>query len=454
MKFKTFITNGIDTIRAIDWKNRRTQKITLGVGVLLIVFVVLISGNNNTPAEVASPLRTVELVDVAPYAQKESLSTNDGKAREMVARAETGGKVVRTLAAGAQVEAGAIIAELENSAQRAALLQAEGALEASQAGEEKTKNGLRPEQVTIRETSLESAKSGAVTTLLSAYATMDSAINDSADKMFYRVGLNAAPRFTITTKNTDYKYKLEQLRYELDAPLARESTQSTTLTTQSDLIAELATTEAEVRTARIFTDTTLMALTDAIAIDTVSDAQILSYRTMMTSTRASLTNTLSALAAARTSLETATINLKEGVAYSQDTDLAGASAAVKQAQGAYAAALSAYQKTIVRASFPGTILSCSAKVGDIISIGADVCRIKASGAGSYTSYALPLSAVKYTPVGAYVIVLTEQNTTKLIRVETGLVTAGSITVTGLTGTEHIIKDIRGLKEGEEVQIAK
>ncbi len=47
----------------------------------------------------------------------------------------------------------------------------------------------------------------------------------------------------------------------------------------------------------------------------------------------------------------------------------------------------------------------------------------------------------------------ENNTIRGIAVETNLVTTNSINVTGLTGNEIIVKDVRGLKEGDEVELA-
>lgn len=448
---KKYFERIVATIRTIDWKNRRTRGIAL-VSAVVLLALIFIGGGNDKTIETPTPLRSVTLLDVSSRAQKEIVSNTGNKVREIVVRAETSGKVTRTLGAGTRVAAGDVIAELENSAQRAALLQAEGSLEVAEAGQEKTKKGLRSEQISNRETSLENAKNTAVTTLLSAYATVDSSVNDTADEMFYRVGLDAAPIFTVKTKNESNENQIEQIRFELDTILVRQLSQGRSISTATDLIKELTATETEVRKVRNFTDMVLAALTDSIPTNTVSETEIAAHRAAMTAARTSLTSTLTSLSTARTNLETAAKNLEEGLAYSQDTDLASASAGVKQASGAYAAALSAYQKTIIRAAAPGEITSCSAKTGDVISVGADVCRISTTSMGANTSYTLPLSSVKYTPAGAYVFVVQEDNTTKLVRVETGLVTANAITVTGLLGTENIVSDIRGLKEGEKVEV--
>ena len=58
--------------------------------------------------------------------------------------------------------------------------------------------------------------------------------------------------------------------------------------------------------------------------------------------------------------------------------------------------------------------------------------------------------MKYTPAGAYVFTVNEDGVIEATSVETGLVRTDSITVTGLSGNEVIVKDIRGLKAGDSV----
>jgi multidrug resistance efflux pump len=346
-----------------------------------------------------------------------------------------------------------VIAEIENASQRAALLQAEGALEAARAAERKTTGGLRSEQISIRETGLESAKRGAVTALLSAYAAIDSAVDDTADQLFSGVELGT-PDLIFFSTNNQREVELERIRRVLASTLTRTASVSQTITVADDLEAEMARTEEEVRAARSFIDTLVAALNDAIPSSDFSVDTILAYKASVGAERTALTSALSSIALARASLATAKKTLEEGEGFSQETDLAGASAAVKQAQGAYASALAAYQKTVVRSSLTGSVLSCSVKMGDIVSFGADVCRIAGTPTASSSSFDLPLSAVKYTPLGAFVFVLEQTNRVRALEVETGLVTAGGILVTGLTGEEFIVRDVRGLVDGEEVALSQ
>jgi len=395
-------------------------------------------------------IRTVELIPAASYGQGTSNSASTAGV-ETVIRAETSGKIIQVLPAGTRVSSGATVAQFENAGQRASLLQAEGALEAANASLDKTKGGLRSEKIATLETAVESSKNSAIATLLSTFGTVDSAVRDTADQMISNAE-SATPKLNFSSSNSGRRTEIENLRVSLSSVLNRESSSSSSLSATSNLEAELTTTEAEVRQVRTFIDTLIAALNEAIPTGGISEATITSYKASATGARTALTGALSSIASARGSLETAQNNLEEGLTGAEDSDLAAAAASVKQAQGAYNAALAAYQKTVVRTTASGTVLSCNAAPGDVLSVGSDVCRIKTAGAAAGDTYTLPLSSVKYTPAGAFVFVVNENGTLEAIEVETGLVTANGIVVTGLFGDEHVVQDVRGLKAGEIVHI--
>ncbi|XKT74236.1 MAG: hypothetical protein ACJKTH_02695 [Patescibacteria group bacterium UBA2163] len=422
------------------------------VSVLIIASVGFVFFAPNTATDEVtvtekSPL--VTLIPVSEYTQGSQGTVHSGS--ETIVRAETSGKILSVLTPGTRVSRGTTIARFENASQRAALLQAEGALEAAEASFEKTQSGPRSEKIAILEASFRGAQSGAVNTLLSAYATIDSAIRDTADQMFSNPE-STSPNLSLTTSNDQRRINIENQRVFLTQVLTRQATVSSDISTSANLIAELNSAEIETRQTRTFIDALIASLNEAITSSSVTEADIASYKVAATNARTALTSTLSAITSARTALETATQNLEEGVAGAENTELAAAQASVKQAQGAYEVALAAYQKTIVQAGVPGTILSCNASIGDVLSAGNDVCRIKSAQTNSSDTYVLPLSSVKYAPTGAFVFVVTADNTLEAIPVETSLVVAHGITVHGLLGDEFIVTDIRGRKAGETVRI--
>lgn len=427
--------------------------------VAVVVAIVIIGGigfvtfgpQSGTDDEtVPDDRRAVELISVVDFAEGSESSTS-GAGSETVVRAETAGKITQVVPVGSRASAGTTIALFENAAQQAALLQAEGALEAAEASLEKTQGGPRSERIAVLETAVESAENSTVATLLSAYAAVDSAIRNSADEMFSNSETNA-PRLNFVSSNAQRISQLENNRVLMSVILDRQSSISTALSTNSDLEVELNATESEVRDALAFIDTLIAAINEAIPTGSITSSDIAGYKTSVSSARTTLTTSLSSIASARGSLETAEKNLEEGLVGAEDADLAAAAAAVKQAQGSYDAALAAYRKTIVRTDVSGTIVSCSAEVGDVVSVGSDICRVKTVSAAPGSAFILPLASVKYTPAGAFVFIVNQDGSLEVIEVETGLVTAGGITVTGLLGDEFIVRDVRGLKAGELVNI--
>jgi len=426
--------------------------------IAVIAAIVIIGGVGYTllgpkstdDEKTASDRAVVELIPVSEYALGSSGSSGTGN--ESVVRAETSGKITRVLPIGTRVSAGTVIAEFENASQQAALLQAEGTLEAARATLKKTQSGLRSEKLAVLQSNFESARSGAVATLLSAYASVDSAVRDSADSMFSNPE-GTTPRLVFASSNAGRRNEVENVRVTLGSLLSRQSSVSAKVSTGSDLSLELTMTEDEVRQTRAFIDELIATLNEAIATNGVTNADIASYKASATAARTSLTTSLSSIASARGLLETAKQNLEEGLTGAEATDLAASEASVKQAQGAYDAALAAYRKTAPRASVSGTILACNASVGDVLSVGADVCRIRSSaGSVSGDTFTLPLSSVKYTPAGAFVFTVSENGTLEALEVTTGLVTADGITIRGLFGDEYVVSDVRGLKTGEAVSI--
>lgn len=431
---------------------RKWVAVVLGLAIVSGVAYVFLSPQPETDDSLSSDIRSVvELISVSDYGEG-GANAPSVIGVESVVRAETSGKVVAVLPVGTRILKGSTLAQFENSAQQASLLQAEGALDATKASLEKTQGGLRSEKIAVLHTAFDTAESGAVTTLLSAYATLDSAVRDTADQMFSNPE-SANPLLFLASSNNQRRVDAENQRAFLGTVLRRESSASASISTDADLKAELTATEDEIRQARTFIDTVIAVLNEAIATNGVTESDIAAYKASATAARTALTATLSSIASARAALETAEKNLEEGLSGAEHTDLAVASASVKQAQGAYDAALSAYQKTIVRAPVSGTVASCNASLGDVLSVGSDICRIKtASGANVSDTFTLPLSSVKYTPTGAFVFIVSENGTLESIDVTTGLVSAHGITVHGLFGDEFVVRDVRGLKAGETVRI--
>lgn len=380
-------------------------KIGAGIAALVLVVggVAYVVGRSNPQAAPEVQIHSVEVWSVAELssgATPLSLVGSVTSKSEATVRAEKSGQVIRiNTSLGASILAGAIAAEIENASERAAVLQADAGLDAAQANLAKVSGGVRTEQrsileanVTAATAALESARSNALSALLSAYATMDSGIHATTDKLFTNPG-STDSRFNIITSDSRLTIQIESARDALSPYLAREASVSDSLSASSDLAAEIATTQTEVRAARNFLDLIVSALNKAIPSPSTSSANIATYLAEATAVRTSLTSTLMALSGAtqslsssQTALEVARTNLEQGVTGGQPEDVAAARAAVKQAQGGLAAARASLEKTIIRAPISGTVNSFSLKRGDYVQMSSPVLTVANNGSLEVVTY--------------------------------------------------------------------
>ncbi len=476
MTLPPFLTKTISYIRTktserIVWFRAlsRRRKIILGAGAILALIILFIFWNGRQEKVSTEPeLRTIEQIIVGDYGTSGAagIAVPTAQGGTFVVRAEAGGRVTRVASSGNRVAQGAVVAELENSAQRAALVQAQGAYEAAQANLSKVSGGSRSEQraileanVTSASATLDASKSTAVNAILTAYASADSAIRGSTDQMFSNAG-KAGSKFNLVSSDSQLTNTIDNMRSSIEQYLMREKSAAATLTSSSDLGGELTVAQTDIRNIRSFVDLIVSALNKGIPSSGISQTAITTYLSESTAARTSLTTSLASLSAAvqglassQSALDVAKKNLEQGVVGGQTEDVAGAQASLKQAQGGLAAAQASYGKTQVRVPFSGTLTALSVAVGDIISVGSDVALVVPDeGVPTEASFALPLSAVKFTPAGAYVFIVGENNTLQSLAVKTGLVTANAIITTGLSASELIVKDVRGRKAGERVAL--
>src|SRR3990167_9035693 len=111
----------------------KKKSVRVGAGALALILLAFFFMGGDTSEEIAATTdaRTVATLSVADYgagALGTAVPTVSGQA--YLVRAEAGGRVTKIHATGT-VAAGAVVAELENSAQRAALTQAQGVYEAA-----------------------------------------------------------------------------------------------------------------------------------------------------------------------------------------------------------------------------------------------------------------------------------------------------------------------------------
>jgi RND family efflux transporter MFP subunit len=307
-----------------------------------------------------SDTRNVELKTVAALSQNTSTLSVAGTVSsksEATVRAEKSGEVTSlNYELGSFVGAGAVVAQLENASERAALLQAQAGVEAATASA-----GI--------------SGSSAASTLLSAYAAVDNAVENTADPMFVQPSNTPHTYYLrIDTTNDAAKRNAESARSALDSVLAREKAASASVSSSADLSAELSRTEAELLQTRTFLDSLVQALNEGKPDQVVTAEVLAGYQASTIAARASVTGSLTAVSSARQSIDSASAGAT------------ASSAALKQAEAGLAAARANYEHTLIRAPISGTINSLPLKRGDYVQLGSPVLTVANNGALEVVAY--------------------------------------------------------------------
>ena len=259
----------------------------------LLILVVIIGGwtivRFLTPASTEVSLnetRQVTLKSVADLSSDSSplsiAGTVSAKSQAQV-RAEIGGQITSVnYTLGDYVAAGSVIASVENASQRAAVAQAQGAVDAASAG------------ASVSQTSLSSAKASAVTTLLSAYNAIDKAVHNDIDPMFSNAD-SVSPQFSVQSSDSQAKINAENLRSQLAPIFTRDQAQSATINASSDLLTEIAATQKELKQVRDFLDVVIKTLNSGIASGSVTDSTIATYLATANGSRTAIVGAISAL---------------------------------------------------------------------------------------------------------------------------------------------------------------
>lgn len=360
------------------WKLSAVAGLLIGIGGTLIV-----RGGPEPVPDVTQGPRAVTVRSVAELSGVASLLPVVGivtSQSQADVRTESSGEITRlNKELGDSVRAGEIIAEMDNSRERAAVLQSEGVADGARAALAKVTRGARDEQVDILEsgvgsaqTSLAAARTAAVNAILSAYATVDESVRRKSDPMFNNPD-TSSPTLMVQSTDSQAANDAANLRVRIGAILTRQANLAGSLSAQDDLNGELDRTAAELREVRTFLDRIALVLNRAVTNQSVSETTLATYKTDANAARASVSAAITALATAgdtlasrESALEVAEKSLAQGVV-GDESDIAGAEATLKQAQGALAAARANLEKTIIRAPISGTINSLSLERGDFVS---------------------------------------------------------------------------------------
>lgn len=343
----------------------RTKIIRLAILMIVLIGIGVYTNKGKDIVDSAETLPPVVFV-----ATVSDIDTNQGASfvgtvravSEAQIQSERGGQVTSVqVQPGDKVTAGTILASIENSSERAGVLQAEGAYEAALA-----LSAQSAISITDAETALSSAKQNAINTYRNSYTSVYAIVLNDINLYFGNPDSYTTPGVRINTfGNTAY---LNTARVALRDTLNNWLQTSNALTQTSNLDSELDSARENVHSVIDMIDILVVATRKASDTDTLDGRLVTSYTSDLNTARATLNATLNTLTSAKTALSNARENLDRAkIGGSQNTDTSLANAQVKQALGVLRNAQANYEKTIFRSPISGTVNSMRIHVGDYIS---------------------------------------------------------------------------------------
>lgn len=374
------------------------MKTKIIVGIVLVVGGILIwrhSGSSTADEVVVKADRAITVASVSSLSQISTplplLGTVSSKSEADV-RAESSGKLVAVYKKlSDSVRAGEVIAEFDNSAQRASVVQAQGAYDAAKAGQ-----GIALITTNIAEintgssdTSLANAKTQALNTIKTVYVTLDDAVRTKTDGQFSNPQ-NREAKYIVSVSDAKLVIALEAEHQNIESLLLAREKRNHTLTESDDLVLELDMLESEANAVKTYLDDVSLALNHAIADANASQATIEGHKTSTGIARAAVGGSLSVIAQSRTALNASIAGNKvalKSLEQSNKGSTASTDASLKSALGLLQAAESRLESTIIRSPISGTINSISVHTGDIIPPFGDVAVVSNNGALEVIAYA-------------------------------------------------------------------
>lgn len=501
----------------------RQKSVRIMLIALLVVLVLVVVSKKNGPTEAPVELKlpVVELTTPTEYAGGQSLSVIGTVRAFSEARitAERSGRVVSVpVSLGQQVAAGTVLATLENAAERAAVLQAEGVHDAAVAAAAQSNVG-----VDEAATAVLNAENNAVATFKSAYNTTNGIVRNPIDDFFGDPDSNV-PGLRIDGRGFTATLNAERVAYQTLLPTWQSK--ANTISNGSDLETELQYSLELVQRTIDFVDLFLTVFATQEDNGRYSDAELQAFTSEFTTARATLIGLQTSINGALAGLDSAADVERRAALAASGGESSAADAQVKQALGALRAAQANLNKTIFRTPVSGTVNSLSVRTGDFVGAfdpvavvanndaleivtyvsdtekdminvgeivliedvfegrvveiapavdsatrktevriateGADIAngdtvRIAKQFAGEAqqtTDVRVPLTAVKFEREDGFVFVVVDG---KLVQkpVMLGDILGGSVAVTaGLSAAEAFVVDARGLIDGEVVTVAE
>lgn len=366
------------SVRAWSWyrARRRWQQIAIALVLVALLIALMAFLRSGSASDAGVQLRTVSLASVGELSGTGGSVSIVGTVRSVTEAdilAQTSGTVRRVnTELGRQVPAGAVLAELENASERAAVLQAEGSYEAALASRRITQ--AQAGNTTV---SLDEAETAARNAYRTAFTAIDSLLTVEVQSAFGGTSFNPGLAF-----NSGGAARLSEEYRELRRTEAEGWRRA--LATADSQDPEALLNEAERITQRL----TVFLVDLARAAAQSDSGATATQRANIASARAEADALLATISSERDSLRAARTAAAVATRQSETTDgqVSTADAQVKSALGSLRAAQAQLEKTIIRAPIAGTVNYLPIRVGDYVSAMTHAATVAQNGALEVIAY--------------------------------------------------------------------
>jgi multidrug resistance efflux pump len=357
---------------------KRVVAVLGGLGIVFVAYKVLPGADKPLVVEDSKPVVKIEsLYNLSNKISPLYLSGTVSSVNEAVIRTEGGGRLTKVYKKlGDRVVAGQVLAELENSGERASVLQAEGAYESAKAARDIALINSKSSTLT-----LEDAKQNTLNSINSAYVTLEDAVRVKADTAFLEADM-LTPKLKILIPDSILQSKIENSRGEIQKVLENRYSRNLVLTKNDDLILEIQKVQAEVSKVKLFLDDLNSAYLKAIPNNDFTQASLDAQKSVINVARGSVAGIINSLSVGKTALQNsfAGEEISGRTTTVSDTKVASVDAQLKTAQGSYLSALSRLEKTIIRSPISGTLNSLTIETGDYVTPSQQVAVVANNGA--------------------------------------------------------------------------
>lgn len=376
------------------WYGKKTVLSVVALVLVLAVagFVYKTKSTQTDPiTETLPPLVTVDIAgNLASNSSLRIIGSVEAVSQAEL-KSEVGGRVtVVNSQLGATVSAGAVLAQLENANERAAVLQAEGSYEAALAAANQSDLSVSQAENNLKtaQSNVTAAKDAITSLSQSSYTTANEIVVQQMDQ-FYINPRVLEPRLRIDPRTQENYLVTERIRFRTMLEDWRVSSFDTSLDARETLASIEANTKAVIGVVDVFI--ALLPREDDSPF--FSDAQLEAALANFTAARSQLNTILSAVNTNRANLnsaEQALASAEEALLQAQiggtGGDVSAADAQVKQALGALRSAQANLAKTIISTPIAGEVNELTVKVGDFVSPQTTIATVANNNALEVTAF--------------------------------------------------------------------